>query len=123
MWFGVTRVLVFIALLGVWFVSGCVTRTERVYPHEQPPWDESVWDEIRREFGWRDDDEHTSTETPSTPLHQRVVQGVKGWFGDDPAQFSEEALEADRRRFERKRAQALEQLRDQQELDGPAPDD
>jgi hypothetical protein len=98
--------------------SGCVTRTERISPYEQTPKDESVWDEIRREFSGRDSGA-TTRESSSEPLYKRAARSVKetvaGWFQDDAAHLSEQEIAADRRRFERKRAQALEQLREQQE--------
>jgi hypothetical protein len=98
-------------------LAGCVTQTERIYPYERIPEDESVWEELRREFRGRDS---TSTsESPSEPFYKRVAQSVQatvsGWFHEDSTHLSEEELAANRRRFERKRAQALEQLREQQE--------
>ena len=97
---------------------GCVTRTERISPYERAPKDESVWDEIRREFGGRDSGPPTR-ETSSEPFYKRAARGVKetvsGWFHDDSVHLSEQEIAADRRHFEQKRTQALEQLREQQE--------
>lgn len=43
-----------------------------------------------------------------------VKESISGLFREDSVGLSEQEIAADRRRFERKRAQALEQLRDQQ---------
>ena len=49
--------LVFSLLLSLFlirFAPGCVSQTERVgnRPYAPHPKDESVWEEIQREFGW-----------------------------------------------------------------------
>lgn len=100
--------------------GGCVTQTERIYPHERIPADESVWDELRREFGWQNSNTtRRIVEPPTEPFYKRAAQGVKetvsGWFREDPVAAPDGELEADRRRFEQKRAEALRQLREQQE--------
>jgi hypothetical protein len=106
-------------ILCIYLVSfvGCVTRTERISPYEQAPKDESVWEELRREFGG-DDPRATSNEPTPEPFYTRAARSVKetvsGWFHEDATELSAQDIAADRRRFERKRAQALEQLRDQQ---------
>jgi hypothetical protein len=107
--------------LCVMLESGCVTRTERIYPYERAPKDESVWEELQREFGWQKrDTTHRSTESPE-PFYKRAAQGVaetvSGWFSDNDDRLSEQEIAADRRRFNRKREEALQRLREQQELD------
>lgn len=98
--------------------AGCVTQTERIYPHERIPQDESVWDEVRREFGGSDSQE-VINEFSAEPFYRRAARGVKEtvsrWFQEDSTRLSEQEIAADRHRFERKRTRALEQLRDQQE--------
>lgn len=98
--------------------AGCVTRTERIYPHERIPQDESVWDEVRREFGGSDSQE-VINKFSAEPFYKRAARGAKEtvsrWFQEDSTRLSEQEIAADRHRFERKRTQALEQLRDQQE--------
>lgn len=99
-------------------LSGCVTRTERISPYERGLKDESVWDELRRELGGGNS-HATTAESASKPFYTRAARGVKEtvsrWFHEDSAGLSAQEIAADRRRFEQKRAQALEQLRDQQE--------
>ena len=125
------RILAVLLLAGFGF-SACVTQTERVgyYPHTRPQ-DESVWDEVRREFGWKKTPSPVSTE----PFYQRATKGVtetiSGWFHDEapsPADAqkkleeahsqSEEArkLAESRRQFDQKRQEALHRLREQQGL-------
>ncbi len=99
--------------------AGCVTQTERISPHERIPQDESVWEEIRREFGWDESQTSWTNEAPSEPFYRRAAQGVKAtvseWLRDDPAPVDNEAIEADRRRFNRKRESALQQLQAQED--------
>jgi hypothetical protein len=101
--------------------SGCVTRTERIYPYERIPKDESVWEELRREFGWqKHDTAHRATES-TEPFYKRAARGMaetmSGWFSDNDDRLSEQEIAADRQRFNRKREEALQRLREQQELD------
>lgn len=116
MLFGTTRFSVVALCLSLSVFSGCVTQTERISPYQRTPKDESVWEELRREFGRRDS--QTMRESSSEPFYKRTMRGVKesisGLFREDSVGLSEQEIAADRRRFERKRAQALEQLRDQQ---------
>lgn len=66
---------------------GCVTQTEQISYHRyyDPPENESVLDELRREFGWQKPPPWVHEE----PLYKRAARGVKetvtGWFkSDDP---------------------------------------
>jgi hypothetical protein len=98
--------------------AGCVTRTERIYPYERVPEDESVWEELRREFGWS---KHHITPQPTEPFYKRAAHGVaetvSGWFSNSDGRLSEQEIAAERQRFDRKRAEALQRLREQQELE------
>jgi hypothetical protein len=128
MWCGKNTLLLFILLLMAnTLLLGCVTQTERIYPHERIPEDESVWDEVRREFGWRKNETAPITSKPAEPFYKRAARGVKetlsGWFRDDSTQLSADEVAVDRRRFERKREEALQQLREQQEQDQPEVDE
>jgi hypothetical protein len=73
-----------IPLLGA-LTIGCVTQTERIPYHRyyDPPENESVLDELRREFGWQKPPPWVHEE----PLYKRAAQGVKktitGWFQQD----------------------------------------
>src|SRR6266498_1562023 len=77
------RVLAVLLLAGL-CSSACVTQTERVgyYPHTRPQ-DESVWDEVRREFGWKKTPSSVATE----PFYRRATRGVtetiSGWFHEE----------------------------------------
>ena len=107
------------ALLWIALESGCVTQTERIYPYERAPKDESVWEELRREFGWQQRDP-TQRPTESTePFYKGAVQGmaktVSGWFSNNDDQLSEQEIAEDRWRFNRKREEALQRWREQQE--------
>lgn len=110
-----------LSLLWSTFESGCVTRTERIYPYERLPKDESVWEELRREFGWRKNDTAHQLTEPPEPFYKRAAHGiaetVSGWFSEEDNRLSEQEIAADRRRFNRKREEALQRLREQQELD------
>jgi len=101
--------------------SGCVTRFERFSPHERIPKDESVWDELRREFGWKKQEKIYKSTESSEPFYKKTIQGVattvSGWFSDDDKRLSEEEIAANRLRFDRKRAEALQKLREQQDLE------
>lgn len=128
MWCGKNTLRLFILLLmGNTLLVGCVTQTERIYPHERIPEDESVWDEVRREFGWRKNEAAPVTPEPAEPFYKRAARSVKetisGWLRDDPPQLSTDEIAVDRRRFERKRQEALQRLREQQEQDQPEVDD
>jgi hypothetical protein len=100
-------------------------------PYAQPK-DESVWDELRREFGWQKTPQNNMA---GEPFYRRVSRGVtktvSGWFhkGEDvtpasaqqlegPRSQSEDArkLEESRRQFEQKREEAFRRLREQQGL-------
>jgi hypothetical protein len=80
-----------------------------------------VWEELRREFGWQNHGAvHRSTES-TEPLYKRAARGVaetvSGWFSNNEDRLSEQEIAADRQRFNRKREEALQRLREQQELD------
>lgn len=110
-----------LSLLWSTFESGCVTQTERIYPYERLPKDESVWEELRREFGWQKNDTTPQSTEPTEPFYKRAAHGiaetVSGWFSEEDNRLSEQEIAADRRRFNRKREEALQRLREQQELD------
>jgi hypothetical protein len=77
-----------------------------------------VWEELRREFGWK---KHNTIHRSTEPFYKRVAQGVAEtvsvWFHDNDDRLSEQEIAADRQRFNRKREEALQRLREQQELD------
>ena len=73
-----------ILLLSV-LTIGCVTQTERIPYHRyyDAPENESVLDELRREFGWQKPPPWVREE----PLYKRAARGIKktvtGWFQRD----------------------------------------
>jgi hypothetical protein len=119
-----------VLLLIVLCLSACVTQTERVayYPHARYE-KESVWDELRREFGWQ----KTPARMPTEPFYRRAVQGVagtiSGWFHKEegssangqqlakpPSQSQDvRKLQEAHRQFEIRREEALRRLYEQQE--------
>jgi hypothetical protein len=74
-----------IASLLIVLTVGCVTQTERISYHRyyDPPENESVLDELRREFGWQKPPPWVKEE----PFYTRAARGVKetvtGWFRND----------------------------------------
>jgi len=109
--------LLFSFLLG----SGCVTRTERIYPYQRIPEDESVWEEVQREFGWQKKEPSYKNTEHTEPFYKRAIHGVtttmSGWFSEEKEHLTEEEIAANRQRFDRKRKESLQRLREQQELD------
>ena len=99
----------------VW-TSGCVTQTEVVSPYEQYK-DESVWEEIQREFGWQSKSAPAPLGQETKPFYRRAAQSIKetvaGWFADDDGKTEE--LMANHRRFKLGRIEGGEQLQEQQE--------
>lgn len=98
--------------------TGCVTQTEQIgyRPYMPPPKDESIWEEIQREFGW----EQSSS---GEPLYKRTTRGIKetvsGWFSEeeDPSDKGYDWDEA-RRQYEIRRQQAIQRVRQQNTLEG-----
>src|SRR5262245_16274708 len=117
----------------VFSFSACVTQTERVgyYPHTRQE-DQSVWDEVRREFGWKKPPPRLTGDPSSQRASPGVIATISGcfhWEDASPAgaqkkleeahrQSEEDAkkLAESRRQFEQKRQEALERLREQQGL-------
>jgi len=111
-----------VLLLSILNASACVTQSERVgyYPYTRHE-DESVWEELRREFGWQ----KTPQTMSSKPFYSRATQGVKetvsGWFRTEKNEEENplpnaQKLEESRRQFEHGRQEAFRRLRERQEL-------
>jgi hypothetical protein len=111
-------VYVLVTLVFMLFGTGCVTQTERVAyrPYAPPPKDESVWEEIQREFGW----EQSSS---GEPLYKRTTRGIKeivaGWFSEEE-DTSGKGYDWDesRRQYEIRRQHAIQRVRQQNTLEG-----
>ncbi len=100
------------------FGTGCVTQTERVAyrPYVPPPKDESVWEEIQREFGW----EQSSSGEPFYKGTARGIQEtVSGWFSEEE-DTSGKGYDWDeaRRQYEIRRQHAIQRVRQQNTLEG-----
>jgi hypothetical protein len=104
-----------VALTGTF---GCVTQTEVVSPYERDK-DESVWEEIQREFGWQSNNPPAPPGQEAKPFYSRAAHKIKetvaGWFADDDGKMSEAELSANRRRFKLGRIEGVERLREPQE--------
>ncbi len=113
------RFRLFLMTLVVAFTGtfGCVTQTEVVSPYERDK-DESVWEEIQREFGWQSNSAPAPPGQETKPFYSRAAHKIKetvaGWFADDDGKTSEEELMANRR-FKLRRIEGVERLREQQE--------
>ena len=111
-------VCVLVTLVFMLFGTGCVTQTERVAyrPYASPPKDESVWEEIQREFGW----ERSSS---GEPLYKRTTRGIKeivaGWFSaEEDTSGKGYDWDAARRQYEIRRQHAIQRVRQQDTLEG-----
>lgn len=109
-----TRIVSILLLSGLCLLS-CVTQTERL-PYRRyapPPEDESILDELRREFGWQPSPD-------GDPFYKQAARGIKntvsGWLqsNDDPAAMPQEEQERLRQEFEQQRQEALRRLRERQ---------
>lgn len=111
---------------------GCVTETERMPYHRyyDLQQEESVLDELKREFGWRKNTQG-KTEAPYTRAARSIKETVSGWFSDEETtagtpewqksfrQLKQEQKEAIRRSQERQEQGIIEQrtLGDAQRVD------
>ena len=97
-----------IALLG----TSCATQTERIpyRPYAVSQRDESVWQEIRREFGWE------SLQPSGEPFYKRTARGIQetvsGWFSEEE-DTSGKGYDWDeaRRQYEIRRQEAIQRVR------------
>lgn len=95
------------------FLPGCVTETERMpYRRYYDPYhEESVLEELKREFGWRKNNQGV-IEAPYTRAARGVQETVSEWFSDEELakgtpeqsfhQLNQEQAEAIRRLQERR---------------------
>ena len=104
-----------ILLLLIVSTTGCVTQTEQVSYHRyyDPPENESVLDELRREFGWQKPPPWVHEE----PLYKRAARGVKetvtGWFQPNaPTAVLPGGLQTVQE-FQRAQKEAIERLQQQ----------
>ena len=100
---------VFISLLG------CVTETERV-PYRRyydPQQDESVLDELKREFGWRKNAQGTM-EAPYTRVARSVKETVSSWFSDEGETTGTSEWQKSMRQFKQAQAEAIRRSQERQ---------
>lgn len=107
------RLLLFLLLS-----TGCVTKTERLpyYRYSDPPRDESVLDELRREFGWQ----KTPSSMNQEPFYTRAVRSVKntvsGWFQrDEEVPAGMQGGQQSFQQFKQEQEEAIHHLQEQQE--------
>jgi hypothetical protein len=103
-----------VLVLIVFFGLGCVTRTEKLPYHRYAPLpeDESILEELRREFG-------RQSSPDSDPFYKRAARGVKetvsGWFHTEKnIPMTKEEREQAHREYEQERQEALRRLRERQ---------
>ena len=94
---------------------GCVTHTERIPYHRyyDPPENESVLDELRREFGWQKPPPWVHEE----PLYTQAARGVKEtvtkWFQEDESTGSRSGGLQTVQEFQRAQNEAIQRLQQQ----------
>jgi len=102
----------------LWLVvltAGCVTHTERIPYHRyyDPPENESVLDELRREFGWQKPPPWVHEE----PFYKRAAQGVKktvtGWFQHDESTSILPGKPQTVQEFQKAQNEAIQRLQEQ----------
>src|SRR5262245_52173278 len=95
---------------------GCVTETERVPYHRyyNPPQDESVLDELKRECGWRKNPQGI-TEAPYTRAARSVKETVGGWFSDEETARKGPGWQKSLKQVKQEQLDAIRRLQEQQE--------
>ena len=95
---------------------GCVTQTERVpyRPYYDPQQDESVLDELKREFGWRKN-ARGETEAPYTRAARSVKETVSGWFSDEDTAKGTSEWQKSLRQFNQAQKEAIRRSQERQE--------
>lgn len=101
------------------FLPGCVTETERMSPRSyyDPYADESVLDELKREFGWRKN-KRGVIEAPYTRAARSVNETVSEWFSDE--EMDKETPDDWRRSLDQlnqEQAEAIRRSREREALD------
>ena len=97
---------------------GCVTTTKKLpdYRYSNPPQDESVLDELRREFGWQ----KTPFGMNQEPFYTRAARDVKnivsGWFQhDEGAAMGTPEGQPSFRQFKQEQEETIRRLQERQE--------
>jgi hypothetical protein len=95
---------------------GCVTETERMPSHRyyDPQQDESVLDELKREFGWRKNTQGV-TEAPYTRAARSVKETVGGWFSDEETAKGTPGWKRSLQQLKQAQTEAIRRSQEQQE--------
>jgi hypothetical protein len=95
---------------------GCVTETERIPYHRyyNPPPEESVLDELKREFGWRKN-ARGETEAPYTRAARSVKETVSGWFADEETTTGTSAWQKSFQQLKQEQREAIRRSQERQE--------
>lgn len=98
------------------FLLGCVTETERM-PYRRyydPQQDESVLDELKREFGWRKNTQGV-TEAPYTRAARSAKETVSGWFSDEETAKGTPEWKRSLQQLKKAQTEAIRRSQEQQE--------
>jgi len=99
---------------------GCVTETERM-PYRRyydPSQEESVLDELKREFGWRKNTQGV-TEAPYTRAARSVKETVSEWFSDEEIAKGTPEWQKSLRQLKQAQTEAIRRSQEQQEQGSP----
>ena len=95
---------------------GCLTETERM-PYRRyydPQQDESVLDELKREFGWRKNTQGV-TEAPYTRAARSVKETVGSWFSDEETSKGNPGWQKSLQQLKQAQTEAIRRSQEQQE--------
>lgn len=104
---------------GCILLLGCVTETERMpYRQYYSPYqkEESVLDELKREFGWRKNTRGV-VEAPYTRAARSVKETVSEWFSDEEMGDRTPEGQLLLRQLKQEQMEAIRRSREQQEQD------
>jgi hypothetical protein len=98
------------------FLLGCVTETERM-PYRRyydPSQEESVLDELKREFGWRKNTQGV-TEAPYTRAARSAKETVSGWFSNEETSKGTPEWQKSLQQLKQAQTEAIRRSQEQQE--------
>ncbi|MBM4257589.1 MAG: hypothetical protein FJ147_17060 [Deltaproteobacteria bacterium] len=100
------------SLLFAVFFTGCVTQTERIPYHRyyDPPENESVLDELRREFGWQKPSPWVREEPFFTRAARGMKETVSGWFPKDESPHTLPGQLQTMKEFQKAQQEAIQRL-------------
>lgn len=100
------------------FLPGCVTETERMpyRSYYSPYHEESILDELKREFGWRKN-KRGVMEAPYTRAARSVQETASAWFSDEEMERGAPEWQQSLDRLNQEQAEAIRRSRERQEQD------